>query len=99
MATVILELRHRFKVRTYKLLAENGPRAQRVFLQHERLNLERRSAGALQDDSSSVTAGGSVKTGDIAQLMEMFQVCPHFASVTSIVTLRLSEFPSQVQGL
>ena len=42
--------------------------------QHERLNLERRLSATSLDECSSMT-GGSVKTSDIARLMEMFQVC------------------------
>lgn len=42
--------------------------------QHERLSLEKRLSAAPQDECASMT-GGSVKTSDIARLMEMFQVC------------------------
>ena len=42
--------------------------------QHERLSVERSMAGSPQDDGASTT-GYSVKTSDIARLMEMLQVC------------------------
>ena len=62
-----------FKVYTSSLLTGRFPRAN-IIVQHERLNLEKRLSSVSQDECASMT-GGSVKTSDIARLMEMFQVC------------------------
>ena len=55
------------------LFTGHVPRAN-IIVQHERLNMERRLSSTSQDECASMT-GGSVKTSDIARLMEMFQVC------------------------